>query len=312
MKRVIICISSILLFLLSCSTAPGVYITAKWHDGQDLNYVMKGTIIDINEAGDSTVTNGGSYYFNVKVLSSNDDGYKLRLEYPTVMYTETLHLELNDIGETIPIEFETDVDGVVTGVSNTEELIEISNKITDAMVKMPELSSMTEDELRKLFDSVMSPEVIIQSYSQDIEILLWAYGVPAIVGKEYTFESTSQIGEYEVPASCHVFLDSFKENDTHRVITMVTDFDKESILQYLSKFSTQIANAKGDIDAQEELKEFIDYVKESEMEIYSVNYCAFDTETTWPVMVTKKMSSTITDGEKKSTRIQLREYHLYQ
>lgn len=311
MKKHILIITAIMLLpVYSCSAQTEDCIIAKWEKGYGADYTMEGTTLEVSEAGDTTVTSTGTYDFSVMVLDADKSGYKLRLEYPTSLYTSNMEIDLSDIGKTIPIDFETDEFGIFERVTNTDFLINLSERLIDAMVKLPQFSDMDESDLRSMLNSIMSPERMVQSFSQDINVLLWPYGVAAEEGETLSFESSVNVGSTEIPTTSYVLLEPFKEGDMFKVIKMVTEYDKNSMGPFLTQFFGQMMSGVEDKGKYNQ-EEFENFMKNAQMSIIDSSVCVLDPETTFPFMASYERHVEMTTDGKTSSKIQRRELMIH-
>lgn len=244
---------------------------------------MEGTTQDISAAGDTTTTASGTYDFDVSVIKASKNGYKMRLEYPTSLYTSNMDIDLSDIGDVIPIEFETDEFGIFERVTNTDFLVKLSDRLIEAAIKLPQLASMNEGDVRAMLKSYMSPERMVQSFSQDINVLFWVYGVAVKKGEKYTYESDVEMGGMSIPTKTSVLLEPDGEDDNLYIVDMVTDYDSKSLTPFISQFLGQMME-----NVQEKGKynqgEFDEYMSKAKMSIADYYQSAVDIDTTWPLM----------------------------
>ena len=289
----------------SCSAQPTDCITAKWQEGQKHNFRMEGTTQEVSAAGDTTTTNSGSYDFSVSVLMASKKGYRMMLEYPTSLYTSNMDIDLSDIGDTIPIEFEADEFGIFERVVNTDFSVSLSERMIDAAIKLPQLSSMSESDLRAMLNSYMSPERMVQSFSQDINLLLWAYGVGVQEGVVLKNESSVQMGDTEIPTTTSILYSPEEKEDGLFVVNMVTDYDSDALAPFMSQFVGQMmgnVQDKGKYDQGE----FEDFMSKAKMQIADYYLAAINIDTTWPLVTRYIREVTMESEGKKEQKIQQR------
>ena len=287
MVRKFVCILSAILLQVTvsfCSAQNDDFISAKWKEGQMREFRMEGTAFDVSEKGDTTYTSRGSYDFSVEVLKASDSGYEMRLNYPTSIYTSNMDINLSDIGDSIPIEFKTDEFGIFDRVTNTSFLAKLSERLIEAAIKLPQLSSMDESDLRAMLKSYMSPERMVQSFSQDIDVLFWVFGVAVKKGEKLTYESEADMGNgMSIPTTTSILLEPDEEDKSLYIVDMVTDYDSKSLGPVLAQFLRQMMENVKDKGKYDQ-KEFEGFMSKSQMNLADYYQSAVDVNTTWPLM----------------------------
>lgn len=304
-RKSILAIVCFLLSFASCTGQNDECMTAKWREGEKHSFRMEGKTYDVSEAGDTTVAARGSYDFNVSVVKATKKGYQMRLDYPTSLYTSNMEIDLSDIGEFIPIEFETDEFGIFEDVTNADFLVKLSDRMIDAAIKLPQLSSMSESDLRAMLNSYMSPERMVQSFSQDINLLLWAYGVAVQEGVVLKNESSVDMGDLEIPTTMSIMYSPEEKENGLFVVNMVTDYDSDALAPFMSQFVGQLMGNVQDKGKYNQ-GEFEDFMSKSQMKIADYYLAAIDIETTWPVVTRYIREVTIESEGKKQQKIQQR------
>ena len=231
-------------------------ITAGWKIGDKQEYVMEGTTYKITENGDTTLTSHGMYDFCVSVLEKNQDGYVLKVDYPTSMYTKQLGLKLKGIGDVISINIATDKDGSLIGVNNPDYIITLCKQIIEETMKLPQMKAegLRGKDMRAAVESVMSPERMIESFSKDIQILLWPFGIELEPGYEYSQNSQITVGESIIPIECTYYLAPQVTGQTYSEIYMETEYDSDSLAPFIYSFLSDIMDNienKGKFDKDE-------------------------------------------------------------
>ena len=304
-QRSFLVIISLLLSFASCAGQNDDCMTAKWHEGEEHSFRMEGTTYEVSEVGDTTFSARGSYDFRVSVVKATKKGYQMRLDYPTSIYTSNMEIDLSDIGEFIPIEFETDEFGIFEDVTNTDFLIKLSDRMIDAAIKLPQLSSMNERDLRAMLNSYMSPERMVQSFSQDINLLLWAYGVGVQEGVVLKNESSVEMGGKEIPTTISILYSPEEKENGLFVVNMVTDYDSDAMAPFISQFIGQLMSNVQDKGKYDQ-KEFEDFMSKAQMQITDYYLAAINVDTTWPMVTRYIREVTIESEGKTQQKIQQR------
>lgn len=288
-------------------------ITAKWKVGDKQEYVMEGTTYKITENSDTTLTSHGMYDFYVSVLENNKDGYVLKVDYPTSIYTKQLGLKLKGIGDVISIKIATSKDGSLIGVNNPDYIITLSKQIIEEAMKLPQMKAqgLEEKDMRAILESVMSPERMIESFSKDIQILLWPFGIELEPGYEYSQDSQVVVGESIIPVECTYYLAPQTKGQTYSEIYMETEYDSDSLAPFIYSFMSDIMDNienKGKYDKDEFKSESTKY----KIEVMD-NYAAgIDDGSTIPFVSTHTRSATINFDGKVQGKIQTRTISLKQ
>ncbi len=247
---------TIIFISISVSAQNERSITAKWKVGDKQEYVMEGTTYKITENGDTTLTSHGMYDFYVSILENNQDGYVLKVDYPTSIYTKQLGLKLKGIGDVISIKVATGKDGSLIGVNNPDYVITLCRQIIEEAMKLPQMKAqgLEEKDMRAILESVMSPERMIESFSKDIQILLWPFGIELEPGYEYSQDSQVVVGESIIPVECTYYLAPQTKGQTYSEIYMETEYDSDSLAPFIYSFMSDIMDNienKGKYDKDE-------------------------------------------------------------
>lgn len=266
----------------SCAAQTEECITSNWNEGEKYSFRLEGMTQEVNSAKDTTIITSGTYDFDVCVLKADKNGYKMRLDYPTSLYASNMDIDLSDIGDMIPIEYETDEFGIFERVTNTNFLINLSNRIIDAAIKLPQLSSMDEGEVRAVLKSYMSPERMIQSFTQDINVLFWMYGIAVKNGEQVTYESEVDMGGVSIPTTTSVSFETNNVNNLYRV-DMVMDYDSKSLFPFISQSIGQLVENVQDRGEYNQI-EFEEYISSAKMSIVDYYHSEISIATTWPLM----------------------------
>ncbi len=282
-------------------------IVARWEVGDKQEYVMESTIYEITENGDTTLTSHGMYDFCVSVLENNQDGYVLKVDYPTSIYTKQLGLKLKGVGDVISINVVTGKDGSLIGVNNADYMITVCRQIIEELMKLPQMKAkgLEEKDMRAFVESVMSPERMIESFSKDIQLLLWPFGIELEPGYEYSQNSQVTVGESIIPVECTYYLAPQAKGQTYSEIYMETEYDSNSLAPFVYSFLSDIMDNienKGKYDKDEFKSESTNY----KIEVMD-NYAAgIDDGSTIPFVSTHTRSSTINLNGKVQGKIQIR------
>ena len=288
-------------------------ISARWEVGDKQEYVMEGTTYKITENGDTTLTSHGMYDFYVSILENNQDGYVLKVDYPTSIYTKQLGLKLKGIGDVISIKVATGKDGSLIGVNNPDYVITLCRQIIEEAMKLPQMKAqgLEEKDMRAILESVMSPERMIESFSKDIQILLWPFGIELEPGYEYSQDSQVVVGESIIPVECTYYLAPQTKGQTYSEIYMETEYDSDSLAPFIYSFMSDIMDNienKGKYDKDEFKSESTKY----KIEVMD-NYAAgIDDGSTIPFVSTHTRSATINFDGKVQGKIQTRTISLKQ
>lgn len=304
---------TIIFISISVSAQNERSITAKWKVGDKQEYVMEGTTYKITENGDTTLTSHGMYDFYVSILENNQDGYVLKVDYPTSIYTKQLGLKLKGIGDVISIKVATGKDGSLIGVNNPDYVITLCRQIIEEEMKLPQMKAqgLEEKDMRAILESVMSPERMIESFSKDIQILLWPFGIELEPGYEYSQDSQVVVGESIIPVECTYYLAPQTKGQTYSEIYMETEYDSDSLAPFIYSFMSDIMDNienKGKYDKDEFKSESTKY----KIEVMD-NYAAgIDDGSTNPFVSTHTRSATINFDGKVQGKIQTRTISLKQ
>lgn len=304
---------TIIFISISVSAQNERSITAKWKVGDKQEYVMEGTTYKITENGDTTLTSHGMYDFYVSILENNQDGYVLKVDYPTSIYTKQLGLKLKGIGDVISIKVATGKDGSLIGVNNPDYVITLCRQIIEEEMKLPQMKAqgLEEKDMRAILESVMSPERMIESFSKDIQILLWPFGIELEPGYEYSQDSQVVVGESIIPVECTYYLAPQTKGQTYSEIYMETEYDSDSLAPFIYSFMSDIMDNienKGKYDKDEFKSESTKY----KIEVMD-NYAAgIDDGSTIPFVSTHTRSATINFDGKVQGKIQTRTISLKQ
>lgn len=304
---------TIIFISISVSAQNERSITAKWKVGDKQEYVMEGTTYKITENGDTTLTSHGMYDFYVSILENNQDGYVLKVDYPTSIYTKQLGLKLKGIGDVISIKVATGKDGSLIGVNNPDYVITLCRQIIEEEMKLPQMKAqgLEEKDMRAILESVMSPERMIESFSKDIQILLWPFGIELEPGYEYSQDSQVVVGESIIPVECTYYLAPQTKGQTYSEIYMETEYDSDSLAPFIYSFMSDIMDNienKGKYDKDEFKSESTKY----KIEVMD-NYAAgIDDGSTIPFVSTHTRSATINFDGKVQGKIQIRTISLKQ
>ena len=288
-------------------------ITARWEVGNKQEYVMDGATYNITENGDTTLTSHGMYDFYVSVLENNQDGYVLKVDYPTSMYTKQLGLKLKGIGDVISINVATGRDGNFIGVNNPDYIITLCKQILEEAMKLPQMKAkgLGEKDMRAIVESVISPERMIESFSKDIQILLWPFGIELEPGYEYSQNSQVVVGESIIPVKYTYYLAPQAKGQTYSEIYMKTKYDSDSLAPFIYSFGADIMDNienKGKYDKDEFKSESTKY-KIEVMDNYAVG---IDDGSTIPFVSTHTRSATVNFDGKVQGKIQIRTISLKQ
>ena len=304
---------TIIFISISVSAQNERSITAKWKVGDKQEYVMEGTTYKITENGDTTLTSHGMYDFYVSILENNQDGYVLKVDYPTSIYTKQLGLKLKGIGDVISIKVATGKDGSLIGVNNPDYVITLCRQIIEEEMKLPQMKAqgLEEKDMRAILESVMSPERMIESFPKDIQILLWPFGIELEPGYEYSQDSQVVVGESIIPVECTYYLAPQTKGQTYSEIYMETEYDSDSLAPFIYSFMSDIMDNienKGKYDKDEFKSESTKY----KIEVMD-NYAAgIDDGSTIPFVSTHTRSATINFDGKVQGKIQTRTISLKQ
>ena len=304
---------AIIFISISVSAQNERSITAKWKVGDKQEYVMEGTTYKITENGDTTLTSHGMYDFYVSVLENNQDGYVLKVDYPTSIYTKQLGLKLKGIGDVISIKVATGKDGSLIGVNNPDYVITLCRQIIEEAMKLPQMKAqgLEEKDMRAILESVMSPERMIESFSKDIQILLWPFGIELEPGYEYSQDSQVVVGQSIIPVEYTYYLAPQVTGQTYSEIYMETEYDSDSLAPFIYSFLSDIMDNienKGKYDKDEFKSESTKY----KIEVMD-NYAAgIDDGSTIPFVSTHTRSATINFDGKVQGKIQIRTISLKQ
>ena len=304
---------TIIFISISVSAQNERSITAKWKVGDKQEYVMEGTTYKITENGDTTLTSHGMYDFYVSILENNQDGYVLKVDYPTSIYTKQLGLKLKGIGDVISIKVATGKDGSLIGVNNPDYVITLCRQIIEEAMKLPQMKAegLDEKDMRAVVESVMSPERMIESFSKDIQILLWPFGIELEPGYEYSQDSQVVVGESIIPVECTYYLAPQTKGQTYSEVYMETEYDSDSLAPFIYSFMSDIMDNienKGKYDKDEFKSESTKY----KIEVMD-NYAAgIDDGSTIPFVSTHTRSATINFDGKVQGKIQTRTISLKQ
>ena len=304
---------AIIFISISVSAQNERSITAKWKVGDKQEYVMEGTTYKITENGDTTLTSHGMYDFYVSILENNQDGYVLKVDYPTSIYSKQLGLKLKGIGDVISIKVATGKDGSLIGVNNPDYVITLCRQIIEEAMKLPQMKAqgLEEKDMRAILESVMSPERMIESFSKDIQILLWPFGIELEPGYEYSQDSQVVVGESIIPVECTYYLAPQVTGQTYSEIYMETEYDSDSLAPFIYSFLSDIMDNienKGKYDKDEFKSESTKY----KIEVMD-NYAAgIDDGSTIPFVSTHTRSATINFDGKVQGKIQTRTISLKQ
>ena len=304
---------AIIFISISVSAQNERSITAKWKVGDKQEYVMEGTTYKITENGDTTLTSHGMYDFCVSVLENNQDGYVLKVDYPTSIYSKQLGLKLKGIGDVISIKVATGKDGSLIGVNNPDYVITLCRQIIEEAMKLPQMKAqgLEEKDMRAILESVMSPERMIESFSKDIQILLWPFGIELEPGYEYSQDSQVVVGKSIIPVEYTYYLAPQVTGQTYSEIYMGTEYDSDSLAPFIYSFLSDIMDNienKGKYDKDEFKSESTKY----KIEVMD-NYAAgIDDGSTIPFVSTHTRSATINFDGKVQGKIQTRTISLKQ
>ena len=304
---------AIIFISISVSAQNERSITAKWKVGDKQEYVMEGTTYKITENGDTTLTSHGMYDFYVSVLENNQDGYVLKVDYPTSIYSKQLGLKLKGIGDVISIKVATGKDGSLIGVNNPDCVITLCRQIIEEAMKLPQMKAqgLEEKDMRAILESVMSPERMIESFSKDIQILLWPFGIELEPGYEYSQDSQVVVGQSIIPVEYTYYLAPQVTGQTYSEIYMETEYDSDSLAPFIYSFLSDIMDNienKGKYDKDEFKSESTKY----KIEVMD-NYAAgIDDGSTIPFVSTHTRSATINFDGKVQGKIQTRTISLKQ
>lgn len=253
------------------------------------------------------------YDFYVSILENNQDGYVLKVDYPTSIYTKQLGLKLKGIGDVISIKVATGKDGSLIGVNNPDYVITLCRQIIEEAMKLPQMKAqgLEEKDMRAILESVMSPERMIESFSKDIQILLWPFGIELEPGYEYSQDSQVVVGESIIPVECTYYLAPQTKGQTYSEIYMETEYDSDSLAPFIYSFMSDIMDNienKGKYDKDEFKSESTKY----KIEVMD-NYAAgIDDGSTIPFVSTHTRSATINFDGKVQGKIQTRTISLKQ
>ena len=286
-------------------------ITARWKVGDKQEYVMEGTSYKIAENGDTTLTSHGIYDFCVSVLENNQDGYMLKVDYPTSIYTKQLGLKLKGVGDVISINIATDKDGSLIGVNNLDYVITLCKQIIEEAMKLPQMKAKghSEKDIRAAVESVMSPERMVESFSKDIQLLLWPFGFELEPGYEYSQASQVVVGESIIPIECTYYLAPQEKGQTYTEIYMEIEYDSDSLSPFIYSFLCDIMDKIKIKEKYDELKsEFANY----KMEVMDSYATGIDDASMIPFASTHTRSTTINFDGKVQGKIQTRVISLKQ
>ena len=306
---------SIITFFMSISVSAQNErsITARWKAGDKHEYVMEGITYEITENGDTTLTSHGMYDFCVSVLENNQDGYVLKVDYPTSIYTKQLGLKLKGIGDVISINIATGKDGSFIGVNNPDYIITLSKQIIEEAMKLPQMKEkgLEEKDMRAVVESVMSLERMVESFSKDIQILLWPFGIELEPGYEYSQNSQVVVGESIIPVECTYYLAPQAKGQTYSEIYMETKYDSDSLAPFIYSFLSDIIDNienKGKYDKDEFKSESTKY----KIEVMDSYAAGIDDGSTIPFVSTYTRSATVNFDGKVQGKIQTRTISLKQ
>ena len=288
-------------------------ITAGWKIGDKQEYVMEGTTYQITENGDTTLTSHGMYDFCVSVLENNKDGYVLKVDYPSSIYTKQLGLKLKGIGDVISINIATGKDGSFISVNNPNYIITLCKQILEEVMNLPQMKEkgLGERDMKAVVESVMSPEKMIESFSKDIQILLWPFGIELEPGYEYSQNSQITVGESIIPIECTYYLAPQVTGQTYSEIYMETKYDSDSLAPFIYSFLSDIMDNienKGKFDKDEFKSESTKY----KIEVMDSYAAGIDDGSTIPFVSTHTRSATVNFEGKVQGKIQTRTISLKQ
>ena len=288
-------------------------ITARWKVGDKQEYVMEGTTYKITENGDTTLTSHGMYDFYVSILENNQDGYVLKVDYPTSIYTKQLGLKLEGVGDVISINIATGKDGSFIGVNNIDYIITLCGQIIEEAMKLPQMKAegLDEKDMRAVVESVMSPERMIESFSKDIQVLLWPFGIELEPGYEYSQNTQVIVGESIIPVECTYYLAPQAKGQTYSEIYMETKYDSDSLAPFIYSFLSDIMDNienKGKFDKDEFKSESTKY----KIEVMDSYAAGIDDGSTIPFVSTHTRSATVNFEGKVQGKIQTRTISLKQ
>lgn len=288
-------------------------ISARWEVGDKQEYVMEGTTYNITENGDTTLTSHGMYDFCVSVLENNQDGYVLKVDYPSSIYTKQLGLKLKGIGDVISINIATGKNGSFIGVNNPDYIITLCKQIIDEIMKLPQMKKegLGEKDMRAVIESVMFPERMIESFSKDIQILLWPFGIELEPGYEYSQNSQITVGESIIPIECTYYLAPHAKGQTYSEIYMETKYDSDSLAPFIYSFLSDIMDNienKGKFNKEEFESKSAKY----KIEVMDSYAAGIDDGSTIPFVSTHARSATVNFDGGVQGKIQTRTISLKQ
>lgn len=313
-RFVYLAFASILPFISIVAAAQNERIlTAKWEVGSIYEYMMEGTTYKITENGDTTLTSHGTYDFMVSVLENTPDGYVLKVDYPTSIYTKQLGLKLKGVSDVISINIATDKDGSLIGVNNTDYIIALCRQIIEETMKPPQMQAkgLSEKDMRAIIESVMSPERMVESFSKDIKVLLWPFGIALEPGYEYSGDSQVVVGESIIPVKCTYYLAPQEKEQSYTEIYMETEYDSDSLAPFIYSFLSDIMDNiknKGKYDEDELKSETASY----KIEVTDSYAAGIDDASMIPFVSKHTRSATICSDGNIQGKIQTRTISLKQ
>ena len=136
---------------------------------------------------------------------------------------------------------------------------------------------------------------MVQSFSQDINLLLWAYGVGVQEGVVLKNESSVEMGGKEIPTTISIVYSPEEKENGLFVVNMVTDYDSDAMAPFISQFIGQLMSNVQDKGKYDQ-KEFEDFMSKAQMQITDYYLAAINVDTTWP-MVTRYIREVTIESE---------------
>lgn len=170
---------------------------------------------------------------------------------------------------------------------------------------------LDEKDMRAVVESVMSPERMIESFSKDIQVLLWPFGIELEPGYEYSQNTQVIVGESIIPVECTYYLAPQAKGQTYSEIYMETKYDSDSLAPFIYSFLSDIMDNienKGKFDKDEFKSESTKY----KIEVMDSYAAGIDDGSTIPFVSTHTRSATVNFEGKVQGKIQTRTISLKQ
>lgn len=178
-------------------------------------------------------------------------------------------------------------------------------------IKLPEMKNqgLSDDELRAVLEPLMSPERLSESFSKDIQVLLWPFGLELEPGYEYQQSSQTAIGESLIPIENTYYMAPQEEGQDYTEIFLDSQFDSDALKPFLTSFMADLMSKVEDKGQYDE-EEFKSGMANCEMVIVDSFGAAIDDSTTRPFVSTYTRTAVVLEGEKVQGRIQTRTIRL--